>query len=121
MRRSAPELIFSVSSYAAYLVETFITLLAVCALAVVVLWGAKRMGLGRSSGPIELLGHLQLDARRAVYLVRVGAQVYVIGMSESGMLKLGEIPASELPAQAAPRGGGFGDVLARVRGGRDAP
>ena len=107
-------------SYAAYLVETFVTLLAVCALAVAVLWGARRLGLGRPSGPIELVGHLPLDARRAVYLVRVGAQVFVIGMGESGMMKLGEIAASELP-EASPRGPTFGDVIARVRARRDAP
>jgi flagellar biogenesis protein FliO len=106
-----------VPSYAAYLVETFVTLLAVCALAVGVLWGARRLGLGRPSGPIELVGHLPLDARRAVYLVRVGAQVFVIGMGESGMMKLGEIAASDLP-EGPPRGPAFRDVIARVRAGR---
>jgi flagellar biogenesis protein FliO len=109
-----------VPSYAAYLVETFVTLLAVCALAVAVLWGARRIGLGRPSGPIELVGHLPLDARRAVYLVRVGAQVFVIGMGESGMMKLGELPASDLP-EAAARGPTFGDLMARVRARRDEP
>ena len=107
-------------SYSAYLVETLVTLLAVCALAVAVLWGAKRIGLGRPTGPIELVGHLPLDARRAVYLVRVGAQVFVIGMGESGMMKLGEIPAGDLPPAATPVAP-FGDILARVRARRDPP
>ncbi len=103
------------SSYASYLVETFVTLVAVCALAFVVLWGARRMGLGRPSGPIELRGHLPLDARRAIYLVKVGAQVFIVGVGEGGFTKLGEIPASELP-EALPAGSGssFADVLSRV-------
>lgn len=105
------------SSYASYLVETFVTLVAVCALAFVVLWGARRMGLGRPSGPIELRGHLPLDARRAIYLVKVGTQVFIVGVGEGGFTKLGEIPASELPE--ALRGGvasgsSFADVLSRV-------
>jgi flagellar protein FliO/FliZ len=103
-----------VSSYAGYIIETFVTLLAVCALAFVVLWGARRMGLGRPSGPIELRGHLPLDARRSIYLVRVGAQVFVVGVGEGGFTKLGEIPAADLPAAQPAAAGGFGDVLARV-------
>ena len=101
------------SSYASYLVETFVTLVAVCALAYLVLLGARRMGIGRPSGPIELRGHLPLDARRAIYLVKVGAQVFIVGVGEGGFTKLGEIPESELP-EALPAGGSFADVLSRV-------
>jgi flagellar biosynthetic protein FliO len=102
-----------------YLVETFVTLLGVCALAVVVLWGARRLGVGRPSGPIELCGHLPLDARRAIYLVKVGEQVFIVGVSESGFTKLGEIAASEVPAASAlAPGAPFGEVLARVLKGR---
>lgn len=102
-------------SYAGYLVETFVTLVAVCALAFVVLWGARRLGIGRPSGPIELRGTLPLDARRAIYLVKVGEQVFVVGVGEGGFTKLGEIPASDLPAVEAP-GGTFADALARALG-----
>ena len=109
------------SSYAGYLVETFVTLLAVCGLAVAVLWGARRLGVGRPSGPIELVGHLPLDARRAVYLVKVGAQVFVVGMGEGGMTKLGEIAAGDMPAPATGRGATFADVMARLRAPRPAP
>src|SRR6185295_11350711 len=82
----------------AYLVETFVTLLVVCVLAFVVLYGARRLGIGRARGPIELVGQLPLDARRAIYLVRVGAQVIVVGASESGFTKLGEVSSADLPA-----------------------
>jgi flagellar biogenesis protein FliO len=97
-----------------YLIETFVTLLGVCALALVVLWGARRLGVGRPSGPIELCGHLPLDARRAIYLVRVGAQVFIVGVADGGFTKLGELPASEVPAGPVTSGGSFGDVLARA-------
>jgi len=107
-----------VSSYAGYIIETFVTLLAVCALAFVVLWGARRMGLGRPSGPIELRGHLPLDARRAIYLVKVGDQVFVVGVGEGGFTKLGEIPAASLPPEAERRGAAFADVLSRALGRR---
>ena len=105
----------------AYLIETSITLAAVCALALVLLWGARRLGVGRPSGPIELCGHLPLDARRSIYLVRVGAQVFIVGVGEGGFTKLGELAASEVAHQegaAAAGGAPFSEVLARVLKGR---
>jgi flagellar protein FliO/FliZ len=104
-----------VGSYAGYLIETFVTLIAVCGLAFVVLWGARRLGVGRPSGPIELRGHLPLDARRSIYLVKVGDQVFVVGVGEGGFTKLGEIPAGELPTVEAARAP-FADILARAMG-----
>ena len=100
-------------SYTGYLIETLITMLAVCGLAFVVLWGARRMGAGRSSGAIALEGYLPLDGRRAIYLVKVGAQVFIVGVGEGGFTKLGEVAAADLPA-ASPRPARFGDVLARA-------
>ena len=100
--------------YAGYIVQTLVTLLAVCALAFVVLYGARRLGLGRPRGPISLVGLLPLDARRSIYLVKVAGQVIVVGASEAGFTKLGELSAEavpeDLPAAATP----FSDVLARV-------
>jgi flagellar protein FliO/FliZ len=103
-----------VSPYSGYVIETFVTLLAVCALAVLVLWGARRVGIGRPRGPIELLGHLPLDARRGIYLVKVAGQVFVVGVGEGGFTKLGEIPLDALPPVEQPSGTAFGDVLSRV-------
>ena len=100
-------------SYTGYLIETLVTLLAVCGLAFVVLWGARRMGAGRGSGPIGLHGHLPLDGRRAIYLVKVGAQVFIVGVGEGGFTKLGEVPAADLP-EVSPSATRFGDVLARL-------
>jgi len=108
-------------SYGSYLVETLVTLVAVCALAFVILYGARKLGVGRAHGPIELAGQLPLDARRHIYLVRVGAQVLVVGVSEAGFTKLGEMPAADLAASEAVGAGvreaaPFSKVLARVLG-----
>lgn len=107
-------------SYTGYLIETLVTLLAVCLLALVVLWGARRLGVGRPHGPIELLGHLSLDARRAVYLIKVGGRVFIVGVGEGGFAKLGELAADELPAVAPAAGLSFANVLARVLARRGA-
>ncbi len=80
-----------------YLLETLLTLLGVVALAVLVLAAARRVGVGRPSGPMELLGRLPLDGRRTVFLVRVADAVYVIGSSEAGLSKLGELSGAEFP------------------------
>jgi flagellar biogenesis protein FliO len=96
------------------MIETFVTLLAVCGLAFVVLYGARRLGIGRPRGPIALVGQLPLDARRAIYLVQVGEQVLVVGASEAGITKLGEVDAKVLPAKDLTVAAPFADVLARV-------
>lgn len=102
-----------------YVVETLATLLAVCGLAVAVLYGAQRLGVGRPTGPLALVGRLGLDGRRAVYLVRVGSQVYVVGASEAGLAKLGELRAEELEkALETEPTRSFANVLARVTGSR---
>jgi len=108
-----------VSPYGGYVVETLVTLLAICGLAVLVLWSARRAGIGRPSGPIELLGHLPLEARRSIYLVKVGAQVFVVGVGEGGFTKLGELPAEALPAVEPRAGTAFGEVLSRVLGRKE--
>ena len=71
-----------------YLIETLGVLAAIGLLGFLVVAGGRRMGMGRGRGPIELAGHLPLDARRAVYLVRVGEQVLVVGASEAGLTRL---------------------------------
>jgi flagellar biogenesis protein FliO len=104
------------SPAAGYIVQTLVTLAAVCALAVAVLWGARRAGVGRAAGPIELVGRLPLEARRSIYLVKVGETVLVVGAGEGGFTKLGEVPAGglALPAGAPDVHASFAEVLARA-------
>jgi flagellar protein FliO/FliZ len=110
-----------VTGYSSYLIETFVTLVAVCLIAFVVLYGARRLGIGRAQGPIHLVGQLPLDARRSVYLVKVGEQVLVVGVAEGGMTKLGEVPATSLPALPIASGAPFATILSRVLTRRAAP
>jgi flagellar protein FliO/FliZ len=103
------------SPIAKYIIETLVTLLGVIALAVLVLYGARRIGVGRPGGPLELVGRLPLDGRRAVYLVRVGKKIYVVGASETGLAKLGELEEDSIDLSTLePARSGFSEVLARV-------
>jgi flagellar biogenesis protein FliO len=102
-----------------YVVETVVTLSLVLGLAVLILFAARRVGIGRPSGPLSIAGRLVLDPRRAIYLVRVADSVYVIGASEAGLAKLGELDPKLLGAfEPAGRveAAGFRQVLERLRG-----
>lgn len=99
-----------------YLLQSAVTLLAVCALAVALLFGARRVGVGRSFGPLQVRAHLPLEARRAVYLISVGNRVLVVGSSEAGMVKLADLPASDVPEVIPPKARSFADVLASLTG-----
>lgn len=102
------------SPLTSYLVETLVTLLAIVALAVLVLVSARRIGIGKPLGPMQLVGRLPLDGRRVVYLVRVADRVFVLAASEAGVQKVGELEAhsvrTDQPEQADP----FRQALARV-------
>jgi flagellar biogenesis protein FliO len=102
-----------------YVIETLVTLLAVVALCVVLLSALRRVGVGKTSGPLELLARLPLEGRRAVYLVRAGETVYVLAASESALAKLGEMPRDALPREgdaALLEPQRFSDVLKRALG-----
>jgi flagellar biogenesis protein FliO len=106
------------SPLTAYIVESIVTLVGIVVLAVAVLYGARRLGVGRTEGPLRLLGRLPLDGRRAVYLVKVGSLVYVVGASEGGLVRLGEMKEGDVEdlVHAAPVNGAFARALARVTG-----
>lgn len=109
------------SPLTSYVVETLVTLFAILMLAVVVLYGARRLGVGRPAGPLHLVGRLPLDGRRAVYLVRVDKRVFVLGASEAGLSKLGELDGDAITfteAETVP--GAFQAVLDKALG-REAP
>lgn len=99
-----------------YVVETLVTLLGIVGLSVVLLSALRRAGVGKPGGPLELVARLPLEGRRAVYLVRVGKVVYVVGAAESSLTKLGEMPREELPEVAALEPLRFSDVLKRAVG-----
>lgn len=102
-----------------YVVETVISLVAIVALSILLLSVLRRAGVGKANGPLELLARLPLEGRRAVYLVRVGETVYVLGASENAMQKLGELPQGSLPL-VAHEPHTFADVLKRALGAKAA-
>jgi flagellar biogenesis protein FliO len=99
-----------------YVVETLVTLLAVVALCILVLSALRRVGVGKTGGPLELMARLPLEGRRAVYLVRAGETVYVLAASESSLAKLGEMPRGTLPEVTPLEPRSFGAVLKRALG-----
>jgi flagellar biogenesis protein FliO len=80
----------------------------------------RRVGVGKSGGPLELLARLPLEGRRAVYLVRVGETVYVLAASEGALEKLGEMPRDSLPNAPLLESQSFRDVLKRAVGVKTA-
>jgi flagellar biogenesis protein FliO len=87
-----------------YVTESIALLIVIAALAVLVLFGARRAGLGKVLGPVELLARLPLEARRSVYVVRVVDRVLILGASEAGLVKLGELDKDAVGAvDAEPR------------------
>jgi flagellar biogenesis protein FliO len=85
----------------AYVLQTIVTLSVLGLLAFGLLHLQRRATLSGARGPVELWGRLPLDARKTVYLVKVGEQVLVLGASESGLQLLSTLTAKDLPAPEA--------------------
>jgi len=107
--------------YGVALLQTLFALGAVCVLAWVVLrWGARRgIGMGALGGRVRVLERIALDPRRALYIVKVGDRVLLLGAGDGGSPALiTEIDPDTLPPEAArkPTGEAFRDVLDRITG-----
>lgn len=110
------------SSLSDYLKESVAILLVVMVLAAFVLYAARRAGVGRAMGPVELLARLPLEPRRAVYVVRILDRVLIIGSSEAGLAKLGQLgrgAAAEF--SRAPPAAGAAEAPARLRPRTETP
>lgn len=109
--------------YGIALLQTLLALAAVCVLAWVVLrWAAQRgLGLGVSGARVKILERVPLDARRTLWLVKIGEKVLVIGAGDNAApALLAELREDELPPLDAPATTTFADVLRRV-GGKPRP
>ena len=89
------------STVGAYILQTSLTLLGICLLAWLLISVSRRLGVSANAGPVGLVGRLALDAKRSVYLVRVGRRVLVLGGSEAGLTSLAELGEEELSESAA--------------------
>ena len=80
------------------LVTTLASLVVVCLLAI----GALRLLQRRPRGEdtVKLRGKLQLEPKRAVYVLEAGGRCFLVGAGDSGMALLAELDAKSLPAQA---------------------
>lgn len=102
---------------ASYLIESGMVLMVLVAFGATLVYAARRAGIGRAVGSIEMLARLPLEARRSVYVVRVLDQVLILGASEAGLTKLGELPPSRAAElRGTPPAEGFAAVLARALG-----
>jgi flagellar protein FliO/FliZ len=102
-----------------YLVESLVALFVIVALGALLVYAARRTGLGfaRGLGSIELLARVPLEPRRSIYVVRVVDQVLILGASEGGITKLGELPESAIAALRAPQpSAGFAEALKTALG-----
>jgi len=82
------------SDLGAMLVEMLLVLVAVCLLAYAALrWGLTRLAGfdDTDDGPIELVARRQLGADRAISVVRIGSQTLIVGESDAGLTRLGEL------------------------------
>ena len=106
----------AVPSLTSYVVQTLLILVGLGALAWILV-AARKPSLAKQAGrgTLGLVGRLPLEGRRAVYVVRVGERVLVLGGSEAGVTKLAEMPLEEFPAEV-PTGTAeaFSNVLGRV-------
>jgi flagellar protein FliO/FliZ len=109
------------SALGAYLLESALVLLVVVGLGWLVSFLARRAGVARSTGSLELLARLPLETRRAVYVVRVLDQVLILGGSEQGLAKLGELPEGAVAQFRTAPGSTSWAALLAARWGRGGP
>lgn len=96
-----------------YMLNTSLTLAGILVLAWVLVYASRRWERAAPRGPLELLGTLRLESKRAVYLVRVGERVVALGATEGGMVKVMEVAPSEVAGAPRPVEG-FSALLHRL-------
>lgn len=85
------------SSLITYLLQVCLMLLVFGAIAAALVRFGRRPAEQRS-GPLELVARLRLEGRRGIYLVRAGRRVLVVGSSEAGLTRLGELDRADRAA-----------------------
>ena len=114
------------SPEATYVLESLATVAVFGAALVATTWGIRRLGIAGVAGKpseraIEVIARQPLDGRRAIYLVRVGKRVLVVGASDGALTRLGSTSVAalgvDLDATSAARpAASFRETLRRVLG-----
>lgn len=97
------------------MLNTSLTLAGIMVLGWLLVYASRRWERAAPRGPLELLGTLRLEGKRAVYLVRVGERVVALGTSEAAMIKLMELSPSDVVGFSKSTEG-FGSLLSRAKG-----
>ncbi|UJR78680.1 flagellar biosynthetic protein FliO [Sandaracinus amylolyticus] len=107
--------------YGVALLQSLLALAAVCVLAWVVLRWASQRGLGTFARGtrVKVIERVPLDARRTLWLVKVGGKVLLIGAGDGASPNtLTELREDELPAaESNAKGATFVEVLRRAASG----
>lgn len=110
------------SPEATYVLESLATIAVFGGALYLATWGARRLQGVRARGPLEVLARQPLDGRRAIYLVRVGKRVLIVGASDGALTRLGSTSLAaieaELESRAEPPSKTFRDVLSRALGSK---
>lgn len=115
------------SPEATYVLESLATIAVFGGALWVATWGLRRLSGDRARGPLEVLARQPLDARRAIYLVRVGKRVLIVGAAEGSLTRLGSTSLESVEAElaAAAESGGpkasFRAALTRALGRDKSP
>jgi len=102
-----------VSPVTQYVVQAAVTLLGVALLAYLIVTANRRWGAVAGRGPLELLGRLPLEGRRAVYMVRVNNRVLVLAATDQQITKVADLPDDGVTSHGVPSPR-FSDVLRRL-------
>lgn len=112
------------SGYGAALLQTIVSLIAVCLLAWLLLrWGARKgFGAGARGGRVRVIERVALDARRSLYLVEVGNKVLLVGTGDGAAPSLlTEVDPEAIPSAPAEPRPSFASVFRRTRAVSEPP
>ncbi len=106
------------TGYGAALLQTLVSLLAVCLLAWLLLrWGARRgFAFGGRGQRVKVIERVALDPRRTLYVVEVGGKVLLLGAGDGASPTLiSELDPASMTSEPEPKKTRFADVLSRAR------
>jgi flagellar biogenesis protein FliO len=110
------------SPEATYVLESLATIAVFGGALYLATWGVRRFSGARGRGPLEVLARQGLDGRRAIYLVRVGKRVLIVGASDGALTRLGSTSLDAIEAELAaanePPSKSFRDALSRALGAK---